>query len=222
MVAAQLFAETVMRPPMRFQEKWTPVFRPETRIIKERASFLDSTNHGKTLALAIVLFVLPVLSTGARAAEDPLAEAHEGKLQCYVQDAARRTCRAISRYDFGADGKIQNPALVLIQAEPVTIMAVTSEVQEKGQAVCGVARSGDLDQARIAAAGRQLTPQETEAIKTQLKSAMAARLDKEVCTTYIPQGDELVAQVTVDGAPAPELSAAVIWVRPEDGYTVAP
>jgi hypothetical protein len=31
-----------------------------------------------------------------------------------------------------------------------------------------------------------------------------------------------MAQVTVDGTPAPELAATVIWVSPEDGYTVAP
>ena len=174
------------------------------------------------MRLAALALALSVPSVAALAADDPLAEAHQGKLQCYLQDAARKTCRAIARYDFGADGKIQNPALVLVMAQPITIMAVTSEVQEKGEAVCGVAHGEDLDRARLAAAGRQLTPEETQAIKTQIKSAMAARLDKEICTTYIPRGDQLMAQVTVNGAPAPELSASVIWVRPEDGYIVGP
>jgi hypothetical protein len=169
------------------------------------------------LALAFCAF-----TAAAEAADDPLAEAHQGKFQCYLQDAARKTCRAIARYDFGADGKIANPALVLVQAQPVMVMAVTSEVEEKGGAVCGIARSEDIDQARLAVADRTLTPEETVVVKSQIKTAMAARLGKEICTTYVAQGDQFKAQVTVNGAPAPELTAQVVWVSPEDGYIVAP
>ena len=167
-------------------------------------------------------FAFCAFTVTAVAAEDPLAAAHQGKFQCYLQDAARKTCRAIARYDFGADGKIANPALVLVQAEPVMVMAVTSEVEEKGGAVCGIARSEDIDQARLAVANRSMTHEETLAAKSQIKSAMAARLGKEICTTYVPDGDQFKARVTVNGAPAPELTAQVVWVSPEDGYIVAP
>ena len=171
----------------------------------------------------IGLLVLALASAApALAAGDPLAEARRGLFQCYVQDAARKTCRAIAHYEFSADGRIRNPALVLVSLQPVTIMAVTSQVEVKADAVCGIARAEDIDSASIAAAGQQLSPDQTRAIKTQIKAAMAARIGKEICTTYLPEGDHYAAQVTVDGTPAPELSAQIYWVGPNDGYTVAP
>ena len=158
----------------------------------------------------------------ARAAGDPLAEAHQGKFQCYVQDAARKTCRALAHYEFGANGRIQNPALVLVSAQPITIMAVTTQVTLKADAVCGVARPEDIDAATLAVAGQPLGDDQKHALKEQIKAAMAPRMGKEICTTYLPEGDHYTAQVAINGAPAPELSAVVYWVGPEDGYTVAP
>jgi hypothetical protein len=175
------------------------------------------------ILLAALGFALPVLAASdPQATADPLAEARQGKLQCYVQDAARKTCRALAGYQFRPDGTIQNPALVLVSLEPVTIMAVASQVTVKADAVCGVSRAEDIDKASLAVAGQQLSQDQARIIKTQIKTMLAGRIGKEVCTTYAPAGDHLAAQVTVDGAPAPELSAEVVWVGPNDGYTVAP
>jgi hypothetical protein len=175
----------------------------------------------KRIAMMVALALLA--GTGwARADNDPLADARQGRVQCYTPDAARKTCAAMAAYVFSPDGRITNPAVVLVGAQPVTLMRVTAPVEIKAGAVCGVPRAEDIDGAAIQVAGRQLTPEEAAPIKAQIETAFAARNGKEICTTYVPNGDRLSAQVTVDGVPEPKMSATVIWVAREDGYTVAP
>jgi hypothetical protein len=163
-----------------------------------------------------------VASLPARAETDPLADARDGKLQCYAPDAARKTCKALAAYLIAPDGTINNPAVVLVAPNPVIVMHVVSPVEIRDGAICGVARAEDIDAASIEVAGHPASPEEEGPIKAQIKNSIAPRIGKMICTSYLPGGDHLTAQVTVDGAPQPQLSASVIWVSREDGYRVSP
>ncbi len=162
------------------------------------------------------------LVVAAAANADPLAEARAGKMQCYRPDMARKTCLAMASYSFDANGTITNKAVVLISPQQNVTMTTTSSVVVKGEAVCGPMRREDIETAQIAVNGTVLPDEQAAGVRGQLVQAVSNQIGKEVCTTYLPSGDKLAAQVTVDGAANPLYTQEVIWVKPEDGYQVAP
>jgi len=153
---------------------------------------------------------------------DPLAPARAGKLECMGPNMAQKTCRAVAAYAFGADGSINSPSLLLIRAQPLTIMAVNSAVSIKAGALCGTAKAEDIDGSTILVDGRKLGDNDAAPLKAEIKAAYGPRLGKEICTVYVPSGDHFEAQSSIDGMPQPELTAQVIWVGPEDGFHVSP
>lgn len=162
------------------------------------------------------------ISVFAPAQADPLAEARTGKMQCYRPDTARKTCMALASYSFESDGTITNKAVVLISPQQVVTMTTKSSVAIKGEAVCGPMRREDLEAAEIAVNGTILPDAQAAGVRAQLVQAVSNQIGKEVCTTYLPSGDKLSAQVTVDGAANPLYTQDVLWVKAEDGYQVAP
>lgn len=172
----------------------------------------------KRLAVSIALSILVFGAANA----DPLAEARAGKLQCYRPDMARKTCLALASYSFEANGAISNKAVVLISPQQNVTMTTVSSVVIKGEAVCGPMRREDIEAAEIAVNGTKLPDEQAAGVRAQLVQAITNQIGKEVCTTYVPTGDKFSAQVTVDGAANPLYTQEVIWVKPEDGYQVAP
>jgi hypothetical protein len=176
------------------------------------------------------MVVLPlILSLAAQAAPpdaagpaDPLAQAREGMLQCYAPDAARRTCKSLAGYVFGPNG-IQNQAEVLISPQGPMVMKNSTPVEVRDGAVCGPIRAQDIDGAEVLFAGRPISGPNADQVKTQLKSGIANLLGAEVCTSFVTAPQGYTTRVTVNGQPAPQMSdAPMIWVRPGDGWTVAP
>ena len=156
------------------------------------------------------------------ASADPLAEGLAGKLQCYRPDTTRKTCGALSSYSLRRDGAVLNTADVMLSPNPVVVMHTVSTVEIKGEAVCGPLRKDDIDGAAILVNGVPLPEEKAVAARAQIAGAFQAMLGKEVCTTYVPDGDKLSAHVSVDGKPNPAFTQTVIWVNPEDGYKVGP
>ena len=172
--------------------------------------------------------VLPlVLSLAALAAPDagpadPLAPARDGMMQCYGPDAARRTCKSIAGYTFGSDGVMNQAEVLVSPAGPMVMKAATPVVVREG-AVCGPVRAEDIDASQVVFAGRPLAGAQAEKVKAQMKSGLGPVLGAEVCTTYVPAPQGYTTQVTVNGTPAPDMSnSQVIWVRSDEGWTVAP
>jgi hypothetical protein len=52
-------------------------------------------------------------------------------------------------------------------------------------------------------------------LRSQLGPAFAPVLNKEICTAYPKDGDDLKAEATMEGVAQP--STKVIWVKPDDG-----
>ena len=172
--------------------------------------------------MRLVIAVAAVAVAFTAAGADPLAEGLAGKVQCYRPNPDKKTCGALSSYSLRRDGAILNTAEVMLTANPVLVMRTTSTVTVKGEAVCGPVRKEDIDSATITVNGSALPDDKSVAVKAQIAGAFKDMFGKEVCTTYVPTGDKLTAQVTLDGKLKPEYSQTVIWVKPEDGYTVAP
>jgi hypothetical protein len=153
---------------------------------------------------------------------DPLANARAGMIQCYQPDTARKVCGALSAYIFEHNGTITNKGEVLLAPQPVLIMRTSSPVTVRGDAVCGPMRREDLDAAQIFVNGAPLAADKAAEVRNQVASSYQAMMGKEVCTTFVPTGDRLSARVTIDGVPNGQFTQEVIWVKPEEGFQVAP
>jgi hypothetical protein len=171
--------------------------------------------------MRLVMAAAAILAFSAASA-DPLAEGFAGKQQCYRPNVEKKTCAALSGYSLRHDGAIVNTADVLLSPNPQVVMRTISTVQFKDEAVCGPMRKEDIQVATILVNGAPLPEDKAVSARAQIIGAMKSMLGREVCTTYVPDGDKLSAKVTVDGAAKPEYTQTVIWVAPEDGYRVAP
>jgi len=174
-------------------------------------------------AAGAALLGAELLASGPAIAQtDPLGPARQGQLHCYEPNTAAKTCQSIGGYTFAADGRIDNPADVLIMAEPLVVMRVSSAVTVREGAVCGPLSREDIERAEFTIDGAPASPEDTQAIRAALQDQLASMIDVDVCTTYTPDGDGFRADVTMAGAPRPELTQRVIWIRPEDGYSIGP
>ncbi|NBW06794.1 MAG: hypothetical protein EBR82_02075 [Caulobacteraceae bacterium] len=159
------------------------------------------------------------------AASDPLAPARQGMVQCYDPDTARKLCRAMGFYEFGADGAILNRAETRLQDAPVIVMFAHSTVVIRDGKECSVEpiRPADID--RIEIDGQPLPTDALGPVRAQIVAGLPDMLkgDQPLCSTY-PAKTDGPMQVTVDvgGVAHPELTSTVLWVRPADGWKVRP
>ena len=173
------------------------------------------------MVLPLVLSLAALAAPEAGAA-DPLAAARDGMLQCYAPDQAHRTCKALSGYAFGPEGVVNQAEVLVSPAGPMTMRTASPVVVREG-AVCGPVRAEDIDASQVIFAGRPLGGDQAQRAKAQLKGGLGGLLGAEVCTTYLAAPQGYTTRVTVNGTPAPEMSGSpMIWVRADEGWTVAP
>jgi len=172
--------------------------------------------------MPIIAAIMSILAGATAADAGPLAPAAEGMVQCYEPDDLARTCRSIAGYRLITGGTYANDAAVLISPTKNVILEITSPVEVKNGAVCGTARAKDVLDGRLRAAG-SLVPQDKAApALAQLVTALAAIIDKEVCTFYTPKDGVFIARASIDGIDRPELNQRVKWIKPSEGYKVSP
>ena len=101
-------------------------------------------------------------------------------------------------------------------------MTTVAPIVVKANQVCGSIRPRDIDVARFALGDRPADPAQTATLRQQMQSVMRGFFGHEICSTYVPADESLLAKVTVDGASQPTMDQRVIWVSPTDGYKVSP
>ena len=91
----------------------------------------------------------------------------------------------------------------------------------RGNAVCATMRPEQVMSGKVTAGGAPVPPDRSAAVAIELKKKLASVLNKEICTTYqATDGSGYLAMMKVAGRPA--MPAPFIWVKPSDGWTVAP
>jgi hypothetical protein len=167
--------------------------------------------------------LLAVIATTARADDlpQPIAQAGDGKLQCYSPNPAKKTCASIDGYSIDSKGMIVNTSTVLISPNPPLTMQTTSNVTIKNSQVCGLLRREDLDQATFMANGKEVGSKQADQIRQQMAQDAKGEIGHEICTAYVPKGTGFVAKESDNGAPA-KGEEPVIWISPDEGYRVAP
>lgn len=154
---------------------------------------------------------------------DPLVKADEGLMQCYEPNDSAKTCRSIASYQRNGNGTWANTAIILLsQSQPITLQTVT-QVYVKAGAVCGYVRKEQVLNGKIQYAGQPIPDEKAATILAKVAEGMAPYLDREVCTEYVQVQDELIAKGKIEGGAAPLLpDQRVRWIRPSEGYHVAP
>jgi hypothetical protein len=175
------------------------------------------------LATCAAAVAAAMLLIAADTVPDPLAPAHQGLVQCYDPHTDVKTCRAIGAYSFESEGTIQNEATIALpDGRDTLIMKTTTPVTVRDGAICGPVSKDAIKSASIFLNGRRLPPDDANQIRVQLMAVMADRLGKEICTSYRAFKNEFYASVTIDGTPDSSGSDYVLWIKPDDGYTVVP
>ena len=155
------------------------------------------------------------------AATDPLGPARSGQLQCFTPDTSRKVCDALVAYTLGP--AIQARADILMApASLLIVMRASTPVEVRSGAVCGRVRARDIEAATFTVAGRPVPQQVVQFMSPQILSVMSSHINQEICATFAPNGPGFRTQVTIDGVAHPEISDSFIWVRPNEGYSVAP
>lgn len=168
----------------------------------------------------MLLALLMLVQAAAAPSMDPLAPAWNGRVQCHNPDLARKTCQSIGSYARAADGTIRNTAVVLLNAQPLIVMTSVEPVTIKDGAICGKISLSGKDAFTVDGAP---APEAVAAtLREAVATAMAPLRDREICTSYVDDGDGLRAQVRVDAAPRPDLDIRVRWVHPSEGFGVRP
>ena len=125
-------------------------------------------------------------------------------------------------YTFDAEGRISNPAEVLILEDPVILMRTVTPLTLRDGALCGALRDDDIAQAEFSIGGAAATAEQTASLRTTLAQQLAPMVNAEVCTRFAAADGGFMATPWFQGTERPELAQRVIWVRPDEGYRVAP
>lgn len=160
----------------------------------------------------------PKLAGGAGV--DPLAPARSGRLQCQNPDIASRRCGAISRFVFLPDGGVLAQAEVRLSASPSVILRTETPVAVRDGQVCGDLRNTRITQLTID--GQAARPEEVSEIEAAMQQAWQDDFGKQSCSRYLPEGDHMAVETSVDGAPRPDSRRRMMWIDPDSGFSVGP
>ena len=172
--------------------------------------------------LFLPLFAAALMQDAIVPAVDPLAPARAGQLQCYSPDTARKTCNSLAGYGDNGDGTYTNTATVLLSSQPAITMSNATSVRLIDGAVCGTLSQADIAAGTVSVDGQVLPSGQAQFVLAAVSNALDKVIDHEICTTYEPAGEGLVAHGSLDGVARPDMDQPIIWVTPSDGYTVAP
>lgn len=164
--------------------------------------------------------IMMLLAATAAQTADPLAPAREGKLHCYTPDAGKKTCVALSSFTAGPDGSWRADTTMLLAPAPLTIFTSSSVVTVEGAAMCGPVLREDIMAGTVTMGGIPLPAEQAAPVLEQIAGALSSMIGTKACTTLRPDGDVLVAESTLDGVAAPQLTQRLIWVAPDEGYRV--
>ena len=172
------------------------------------------------LILSLTMAGLATCKPAPLPSPDVLTPADHGQLQCYNPDRTARTCQSLAGYVRKADGGIDNSSWVMVSKSPMIIMASTTSVAIKNDAVCGSIKASDIAAADFTYDGQPLDAAKTAVMRQQVSKNIKGLIGKVICTHYAPTAGGMTAEATVDGVRQTAMDQPVIWVAPADGYRV--
>lgn len=176
------------------------------------------------MRIPAILATLMVLTTTqfARADDDVLAPAREGKIGCYSPDSEKKTCAATLRFEWDQNGNIIEVDEGPVSANPLIIEQVKDFATIEGGAICQIGTEGTFRTMTYYKNGVQLTGQDAEAFLQARNAIYVSFVGKKVCMDISPYDSVFITQITIDGSPKPSLTNRMKWISPDEGYVLAP
>ena len=125
-------------------------------------------------------------------------------------------------YEKGNGQDYINTAIVLVSASPLITLETKTPVHIQNGMVCGAIRYEDIAKGKIVFDGRTLPAKEAAPMLDRLAQNLSLMMNKDICTAYDVTPTGRVAKLFINGAYASGDDQKVLWVKPSDGYRVAP
>ena len=168
------------------------------------------------------LLVLTAAAGAAGTADNPLAPAMAGLLECTRPDDQKKTCLSIASYRLVEGSTYSSTGALLISPNGPVIFEMTVPVELNAGSVCGVMKPADISSGGIRVAGKLLDHAQAAPILARMVTALSGLMNKEICVTYERSGEGLVEKTVIDGLYQADHDQVVEWVEPGAGYVVAP
>jgi hypothetical protein len=163
--------------------------------------------------LSALLLTAPIIP-------DPLAPGREGWLGCTTPDAARKVCLGLKSYRWDGDTIIIEGQTV-VEAEPLTVIHYRDEARYVGDAVCSWTRDIEAGILDIQINGVTLSGEAFLSKRREIAAPLLSTAGQKYCVKFeaLPQGG-VIMRPSMSGVRMPDSDMTMIWVRPDEGWTV--
>ncbi len=178
------------------------------------------------LSLMTVMIIPVVLALAALQSQstvaDPLAPSRDGWLSCVQPNREARTCESIYRYRW-VGRKIFYDVDVLFRSEPETVLRMRSQMYSRDDAVCSLTFDAESGVIGMSIDGHEADGEALAQARREVAELLKDTDGLEYCVRYTPATDgQFTYWATVAGVPRSEPEGVMMWVRSDDGWTVAP
>jgi hypothetical protein len=156
----------------------------------------------------------------AQTGPNPIARGLAGELECTLPDRKRRTCRSMAQYVGDAEIGYTSKDSIALGKTPGgdMILKMSTPVRIKDGQLCGTLTRDILMRAQVFVGARALPPEQAAEGLDRMADTMSAMLDKERCGSYVEGADGTIT--AVGKGELGTMQVPIIWVKPEDGYSV--
>ena len=164
-----------------------------------------------------------LLAFSAASVAQQMAPAKQGMQQCQMPNAAAKTCFSLSRVRQTSPSTYAFDSEILVDEAGTITATIHSTVFVRGGAICEVMKRSDLDQATIASEGNRQGRAQSAEYRARLEADYAPVFGHTICTQIVADEDGSLTVIgTLDGRRIPAGDYPMLWVKPEDGWKVAP
>ena len=156
------------------------------------------------------------------AATDVVAQSRAGKVMCVNPDPATKTCSSIISYKPQDDGSLVETGEVLISPDQALTFEMSATARPKGGAICGAVALADMQKGILRMNGTPFPPDRNEAALDRLIERLKPMVGREACEVLRIAGGDLKKYAQIERVDLELPGKPVSWIRPEDGYRVAP
>lgn len=176
-----------------------------------------------SFAFALLLLAAPDfgLDPAWKPVADPLAPARAGQIQCHDPDPAARSCRVMTWFDAGVDGKVAVRQLTALPNAPAFAAEARFKLVREGAALCGTVDDAYMAGFRIVGSRAPHAPVNDKRLMLLYRQGLVEALwHRKTCAYAFARANDAMQQEvgTVDGQFAGELMGQYMWIDPKAGW----
>jgi len=156
------------------------------------------------------------------AVADPLAPSRSGWVSCVKPDSDAKTCVSIYRYTW-RDQKIFYEVDLGVDDQPLTILRMRSQMYYRDDAACSRTSQAEQSLVGMTIDGAEATEEALREMRREVAEMLKDLDGQEYCVRYEPAANgRFTTHVSVEDIRRPDSDSVMMWIRPDDGWRVAP